>query len=104
MDWGVYLSMKIWENCNGDSNSKQIYNNPFYQEYPEADYTFKIGQLVYVIKNNNKFYSKATIIGINNDQTYDVQFVDDSTIQKNVLYILIKLYNNCDCNGNDKII
>ena len=93
-------------NCpiNGDSNSKQIYNNPFYQEYPEADYTFKIGQLVYVIKNNNKFYSKATIIGINNDQTYDVQFVDDSTIQKNVLYILIKLYNNCDCNGNDKII
>jgi hypothetical protein len=73
----------------------RIYNNPFWQPYPSADYGFNVGTYVYAIKNGNNYYSRALVLSITNGE-YTIQF-DDGTIQvvDNVNDLLV--YFPCNC-------
>ena len=81
-----------------DKQDSLLYNNPFAQPYPSANYGFEVGSNVYAIENGNKFYTKATVISVTNG-VYVVQF-EDGTQQtfNNVNDLLI--YFPCNCNSS----
>ena len=79
-------------------NSIPLYYNPFYQEYPSTILSFNVGDTVYAIKSGTTYYTKATILQKNDDNTYNVEF-DDGTTENNVNITYLKVYFPCDCNG-----
>lgn len=80
----------------------QIYNNPFWQPYPSANYAFNVGSYVYAIQTGNNFYTRAIVTEVN-DGVYTIQF-DNGTVQtvSNVNDLLI--YFPCNCNGTQNMI
>jgi hypothetical protein len=73
-----------------------LYYNPLYQPYPEIEITFSVGQLVYAMKTGTTYYTKATILEVNSNGTYTVEF-DDGTIEYNVSMYKLKVYYPCNC-------
>ena len=61
------------------SADARIYNNPFYYPYPTSDFGFAVGDYVYAIEDGTTFYVKATVRGVNEDNTYTVEFADTTT-------------------------
>ena len=51
----------------------QVYNNPLWYPEPAENGSFLVGNSVYAIENGNNFYTKATVISINNG-IYKIQF------------------------------
>ena len=90
-------------NCNNTKdNLKLVYSNPsnaLQDEILAVKYEFKIGDYVYVRKNeeDTKLY-KGIIINIENGIIYTVKFVDDNIIRYNLSYNDLIIYFNCDCN------
>ena len=72
----------------------QVYNNPLWYPEPAENCSFLVGNSVYAIENGNNFYTKATVISINNG-IYTIQF-EDGTIQQ-ATYIELKIYFPCNC-------
>jgi hypothetical protein len=95
---GKITKTSIVNGCNcpitEKSNDLQIYNNPLFQDINDVTYQFGVGQYVYAIEGTNTYYSKATIISIN-DGIYTIQF-EDGTIEEKTLNE-IKIYFPCDC-------
>ena len=75
----------------------QLYNNPDWQAYPNANCSFNIGEYVYAMQTGNNFYTRAIIININSG-IYTIKF-DDGTIEITTINNL-KLYFPCNCDSN----
>jgi hypothetical protein len=76
-----------------------LYYNPFYQAYPTAEFSFGVDQFVYAVKTGTTYYTKATIIKVNDNTTYDIEF-EDGTIQYNVSSSNLKIYYPCNCSSS----
>ena len=75
----------------------QIYNNPYWQPYPTANYVFNVNDYVYAIQTGNTFYTKAIILSIDNG-IYIIKF--DNGIQQTVTNVSdLLIYYPCNCNG-----
>ena len=76
-----------------------IFKNPSNYEYPSANCKFNVGNNVYAKQDGNNFYTKATVIAIDNG-IYTIKF-ENETIQivPNVGDLLI--YYPCNCNVNE---
>jgi hypothetical protein len=70
-------------------------NIPFIEEVIPG---YNVNENVYAIKTGTNYYSKATVIGINPDNSslYDIQF-EDGTIMDNVNFNVILKYFSCVC-------
>jgi hypothetical protein len=82
------------------SNAEQneaIYNNPIWYPDPSGNCIFKAGDYVYAIRNGTDYFSRALIITVNENGTYEIQF-DDGLLQAATLGEL-KIYFPCDCNS-----
>jgi hypothetical protein len=86
------VEQKIFECKTADA---RIYNNPFYQPYPDTTYGFNKGDYVYAIENGTNFYVKAQVTHVDGD-VYTVLFADGTTEFK-TLYEL-KIYYTCGTN------
>ena len=75
--------------------NERIYNNPYYYDINNIKYQFNVGQPVYAKEGTNTYYSVATIIGDNEDGTYEVEF-EDTTVETKTMYEL-KIYYPCAC-------
>jgi hypothetical protein len=75
----------------------RIYDNPFYQPYPDGDCSFKVGDYVYAIQTGNTFYTKAVITDIYNG-VYVIQF-DNGVVQLVNNVNNLKIYFPCNCNS-----
>lgn len=96
---GKTVKTNIINNCDCPigihSENSKIYDNPLWQPYPNPEYSFNVGSYVYAIENNNGFYSRAIVTGIN-DGIYTIQF-DDGIIQEaNINELFIYFPCNCD--------
>ena len=78
-------------------NNIQIYNNPLYQPYPEAEFTFNVGEYVFAIQSGNTYYTRAIILNKINNLTYIIQFDNGVMEIQNINSLLI--YYPCNCNG-----
>jgi hypothetical protein len=74
----------------------RIYNNPLYQEYPNSQYAFSVGQYVYAIEPGTDYYSKALVTNVDGN-TYTIMFEDGTTDVQNIDQLLI--YFPCNCYG-----
>jgi hypothetical protein len=74
----------------------RIYNDPLYQPYPNQQFQFAIGQQVYAIQTGNRFYTKAHITFIS-DEEVTLHFDDDIIETQSASNLL--LYFPCNCNG-----
>ena len=81
------------------NESSPLYYNPLYQPYPEIKFEFIVGQFVYAIKPGTTYYTKATVIEVNGDNTYKIEF-DDGTIENNVSIDKLKVYFPCNCEAS----
>jgi hypothetical protein len=100
---GKTMKTNIVNGCSCDSNPNQnilIYNNPLWQPYPSANYSFNVGDSVYAIKTGTCYYSKALVIEINNG-VYTIQF-NDGTIQDVYDVNNLLIYYPCNCNQISK--
>ena len=101
---GKTVKTNIVTGCDCPIENKQldlqqdirVYNNPLYQEYPTGHRTFLVGDYVYAIKPGDDFYSKAIVIGVN-ENMYTIQFADGTTDVQNINHLLV--YFPCDCSG-----
>jgi len=81
------------------SNAKQneqIYNNPIWHPDPSGNCTFQVGDYVYAIRLGTHYYSRAIIITVNANDTYEIQF-DDGVLQQ-ATFAELRRYFPCDCN------
>jgi len=78
----------------------QVYNNPLWYPEPEGDCSFQVGNYVYAIENGNNFYTKATVISVNNG-IYTVKFEDGTT--QEATYNELKIYFPCNCRSDQYI-
>ena len=78
----------------------QIYNNPLWYPEPAGNCSFQVGNSVYAIENGNNFYTKATVISVNNG-IYTVKFEDGTTQQ--ATYNELKIYFPCNCSVDQYI-
>ena len=84
--------------CPIDSSSKQnvlLYNNPYWQPYPDAACSFNVGDYVYAIQSGNTYYTKAIVTNVING-VYTIQFTNGQ-IQVAQIKDLLK-YFPCNCN------
>lgn len=111
---GKTMKTNIVNTCNcPDTNSQEqnerIYSDPLWQPYPSAKMVFKVGDTVYAVQKGAKFYSKATVVGVSNEEIYTIMF-ENGTIQlvANISELLLKEPCNSGCgnnyNDNDKQI
>jgi hypothetical protein len=91
------VAKKIFECKTADA---RIYNNPFYQPYPDNKYGFSVGDYVYAIENGTNFYVKAQVTFVDGD-VYPVLF-EDGTTEFKTLYE-IKPYFNCGTNCSEDV-
>jgi len=80
------------------SNAEQneaIYNNPIWHPDPLGDCTFQEGNYVYAVRHGTRYFSRAVIITVNENGTYEIKF-DDGVLQEATLAEL-KTYFPCDC-------
>jgi hypothetical protein len=88
--------------CPQDSNAnKEIIATLYKRDIPvieEVQPGYYVNENVYAIKTGTDYYSKATVIGINPDNSslYDIQF-EDGTIMNNVNFYVILKYFPCMC-------
>ena len=96
---GKTMKTNIVSGCDCPVISKEanerIYNNPYYYDINNIKYQFNVGQPVYAKEGTNTYYSMATIIGDNEDGTYEVEF-EDRTVETKTMYEL-KIYYPCAC-------
>ena len=97
---GKNTKTNIINNCDCPIESPleqdiKIYNNPLYQPYPVSKYGFSVGSYVYAIQTGNDFYSRATVISIDND-VYTIEF-DNGTIQQVTNVNELLYYFPCYC-------
>ena len=85
------------DNIQNNVNNIQIYNNPYYYDYPEVNIKFSVGNYVYTNESNklNSSSVKATVIAVLENNNYLVQFEDGTQEEKNVNDL--KIYTPCDC-------
>ena len=86
---------------NGNGNDTRIYKDPFYYDINQVSYHFSVGDYVYAIEGNNDVFVKATIVHINEDGTYEVQFEDGTVEVKTIQQIKIYFPCVCDTENND---
>ena len=79
---------------NGKQN-EAIYNNPIWYPDPVGDCSFKAGDYVYARRHGTEYYSRALIITVNENGTYEIKF-DDGVLQEATLAEL-RIYFPCDC-------
>jgi hypothetical protein len=87
-----------------ENNLKQdikIYDNPLWQPYPTSKIEFNVGDFVYAKEDGKQYYSKATILSIDNG-IYTIQF-QDGTIQTVDNVNDLSVYFPCNCNDNTKL-
>ena len=75
----------------------QLYNNPYWQPYPNANCSFSVGQYVYAKQTGNNYYTRAIVTDINAG-IYTIQF-DNGTIETTTINNLM-LYYPCNCDSN----
>jgi hypothetical protein len=80
-------------------DSVPLYYDPLYQAYPVTKLTFSVEQIVYAIKTGTTYYTKATILKINSDDTYNIEF-EDGTTEDNVNINYLKIYFPCNCDAS----
>ena len=83
-----------------ENNLKQdikIYDNPLWQPYPTGKIEFKVGDYVYAKEGENQYYSKATILSIE-DGIYTIQF-EDGIIQTVDNDNDLSIYFPCNCSN-----
>jgi len=79
-------------------SNAQIYNNPFYQPYPTATFTFEEGEYVFAVQQGNpNLYIRALILSKYNDSTYLIQF-DNGLVELQSMTQLLPYYA-CNCGG-----
>lgn len=101
---GKTVKTNIVSGCNtvaactmsNDKQNEQIYNNPIWYPDPSGNCTFKAGDYVYAIRTGTNYYSRAIIITVNGDGTYEIQF-DNGALQE-VKFDELQRYFPCDCN------
>jgi hypothetical protein len=81
---------------SNEKQNEQIYNNPIWYPDPSGNCTFQAGDYVYAIRNGTDYFSRALIITVNENGTYEIQF-DDGVLQEATLAELQR-YFPCDCN------
>ena len=81
------------------AESIPLYYNSLYQAYPTAEYVYSVGQFVYAMKTGTTYYVKATILQVNDDKTYNIEF-EDGTIEYNVSINNLKIYFPCNCSAS----
>lgn len=75
----------------------QIYNNPYWQPYPTANYSFNVNDYVYAKQSGNTFYTRAIVLSVDNG-IYIIEF--DNGIQQTVTNVNdLLIYYPCNCNG-----
>lgn len=82
---------------NALKNDIQIYNNPWYQPYPDSEFSFNIGEYVFAIQSGNNYFTRAKIQYKYDNLSYIIQFDNGVTEIKNMDSLLI--YYPCNCNG-----
>jgi hypothetical protein len=96
---GKTMKTNIVSGCDCPTISKEaserIYNNPYYYDINRIKYQFGVGQPVYAREGANIYYSMATIIAVNGDGTYEVEF-EDTTVETKTIYEM-KIYYPCAC-------
>jgi hypothetical protein len=80
-------------------DSIPLYYDRLYQSYPVTKIKFSVGQFVYAIKVGTTYYEKATILKINSDETYNIEF-EDGTTEDNVNINYLKVYFPCNCDAS----
>jgi len=103
---GKTVKTSIVTGCNcpivNSNNNNLVYNSPAYDyEFNNVVYTFSVGQQVYTKKVVNGSYVKATVVAVNNDGTFLVQFEDGSTQIK--MGSDLNIYISCDCSNKNMI-
>jgi hypothetical protein len=76
-----------------------LYYDPLYQAYPVSEEVFGVGQFVYAMKTGTTYYTKATVIKVNSDGTYKIEF-EDGTIESNININNLKVYFPCNCSAS----
>jgi len=101
---GKTVKTNIVTGCNCpidtiEKDDKKIYTNPSFEPVIEEGkyYKFSVGDYVYAKENNEKVYSKAKIISIN-DGIYTIEF-EDGKIETVVNETELLVYFPCNCNG-----
>ena len=75
----------------------RIYNNPLYQPYPPAEFSFEEGDYVFAIQQGNTFYTRALVLKKYDDILYLIQFENDLVETQSVAALLP--YYSCNCGG-----
>jgi hypothetical protein len=79
-------------------DNEKIYNNPFYQPYPSAEFSFEEGEYVFAIDpNNHNIYTRAIVQHKYNNLMYLVQF-DNGVVEIQSINSLLPYYP-CNCGG-----
>jgi hypothetical protein len=107
---GKTVKTSIVSNCNCPITSVgSDVNNALVYEIPASDYeinnvtvTFVVGQYVYAREGTDKLLSKATIIAVNADGTYTVEFEDGTIEIKSANELTIYYPCNCDTNQEEE--
>jgi hypothetical protein len=73
-----------------------IYKNPFWQPYPNVNYSFNPGSYVYAKQIGNNYYTRAIVLS-NNNGIYIIKF-DNGVIETTNINQL-QIYFPCNCNG-----
>jgi len=92
----------IGNNIQNNINNIQIYNNPYYYDYPDVEIKFSVGDYVYTTEVKNGLLVKATVIAVLENNNYLVQFYDGRQEEKNI--IELKVYFPCNCEENNNVI
>ena len=81
----------------------QLYNNPYWQPYPNANCSFNVGQNVYAKETGNNYYSQAIVTNISVGGIYTIQFNNGTIQTTNINNLMLYYPCNCDSNINDII-
>ena len=85
-------------NGNGNGNGNvQIYDNPLYQPYPSAEFSFKEDDYVFAIQQGNTFYTRALVLKKYDDILYLIQY-DNDVVEIQSADALLPYYS-CNCGG-----
>jgi hypothetical protein len=75
----------------------RIYDNPYWQPDPTANFVFNVDDYVYAIQTGNNFYTRAIILSVNNG-IYVIKF--DNGFEQTVTNVNdLLIYYPCNCNG-----
>ena len=77
-----------------------LYDNPYWQPYPNANCSFNVGDYVYAIETGTTYYTRAIVINVENS-VYTIQF-DNGQIQVTQIQNLLR-YFPCNCNSSQLI-